>query len=200
MHTIYIHLSYISGSFSICTLPFFCFEVYTILGFEAIEATAFAWVWSVCDQPISAVGISCNSSKKAWIWHSKTKRKPAAQTKGLLQEDWTDSCRLKTKALEVSQARQRSMSLLGCVRTMNFTMYVVLRVLTSAVKSCLNASSNVHLARRSSEHLNVNCNNSRLLTSQSKVLFFFKRHQLHELLWFPFALQFPVVAYEFPQI
>jgi|Cyp1metagenome_2_1107374.scaffolds.fasta_scaffold36579_2 hypothetical protein len=83
---------------------------------------------------------------------------------------------------------------------MNFTMYVVLRVLTSAVKSCLNASSNVHLARRSSEHLNVNCNNSRLLTSQSKVLFFFKRHQLHELLWFPFALQFPVVAYEFPQI
>eukprot|EP00435_Cladocopium_sp_Y103_P033754 s1350_g8.t1 len=54
---------------------------------------------------------------------------------------------------------------------MNFTTYVVLRVLTSAAKSCLNASSNVHLARRSSEHLNVSRNNSRLLSRSNQSCF-----------------------------
>ena len=75
MHTIDIHLWYlvvilvISVSLPICTLPFFALKCTQSLGFEAIEATAFAWVWSVCDQPI-AVGISFKSSKMVSIWRS----------------------------------------------------------------------------------------------------------------------------------
>ena len=80
------------------------------------------------------------------------------------------------------------MSLLGCVRTMNFTMYVVLRVLTSAVKSCLNASSNVHLARRSSEHLNVNCNNSRLLPQANPKSCFFQETPVARVVVVPFCV------------